>query len=200
MSTSRSPSSFSWASVAGRPLIQARLLPCASSTRRSSTSSPSAASSCSASHAPTAGASATSNVAASSARSAPGRSCRSSKRSPSSSPSASSRMDLPAPVSPVSTVRPGVEFDVERVDDDEVADGERAQHRRERSEGTRNENGRGGRFRSGGRRPARRSGAPAFRSSGASRAAWRSSRGPPDAGSARESRPGARRRGRLRPA
>ena len=53
------------------------------------------------------GASSTSNAAASSARSAPGRSWRSSKRSPSSSASASSRIDLPAPVSPVSTVKPG---------------------------------------------------------------------------------------------
>ena len=55
IATSRAPSSASCASVAGRPLIHARLLPCASSTRRSRSSSPSLPSSCSASHARTAG-------------------------------------------------------------------------------------------------------------------------------------------------
>ena len=72
----------------------------------------------------------TSNSAASSARSAPGRNCRSSKRSPSSSASASSRIDLPAPVSPVSTVKPRVELEVERLDDDKIADGQQPQHAR----------------------------------------------------------------------
>src|SRR5215470_16004992 len=51
-------------------------------------------------------ASSTANSAAISARSAPGRSWRVSKRSPRSSDSASSKIDFPAPVSPVSTVKP----------------------------------------------------------------------------------------------
>ncbi len=37
-------------------------------------------------------------------------------------------MDLPAPVSPVSTVRPGGEVDLDGVDDRQVADLQVAQH------------------------------------------------------------------------
>ena len=54
-STSRSPISFNCASVAGRPLIQARLLPCASSVRRRSNAGSPVAKSCSASQAPIVG-------------------------------------------------------------------------------------------------------------------------------------------------
>ena len=106
-STSISPISPSCASVAGRPLIQARERPCASSTRRSSTTPGSPASPCASSHASTIGRLVASNTADNSARSAPWRNCRNSKRSPSSNASASTSIDLPAPVSPVSTVKPG---------------------------------------------------------------------------------------------
>jgi hypothetical protein len=46
----------------------------------------------------------------------------------SASASASSRMDLPAPVSPVSAVRPVVEHQIELVDQDDVANRKRAEH------------------------------------------------------------------------
>ena len=69
-------------------------------------------------------ASRTSNSALTSARSAPARTTPGSARPPSASASASTRIDLPAPVSPVSAVKPARELEVEPLDDDEVADGE----------------------------------------------------------------------------
>ena len=51
-----------------------------------------------------------------------------SPRPPSASEKASRRMDLPAPVSPVSTVRPGAEIELQPVDQDDVADRELNQH------------------------------------------------------------------------
>ena len=56
---------------------------------------------------PSSGSSANSNSALISARSQPFRTSLASLRSPSTSESASIRMDFPAPVSPVSTVKPG---------------------------------------------------------------------------------------------
>ena len=47
---------------------------------------------------------------------------------PSASANASSRIDLPAPVSPVSTDKPGRKVDVEPVDQDDVADREAGEH------------------------------------------------------------------------
>ena len=51
-----------------------------------------------------------------------------SPRPPSASDSASSRIDLPAPVSPVSTVSPAREIDAQPVDEDDVADREGDEH------------------------------------------------------------------------
>ncbi len=51
-----------------------------------------------------------------------------SPRPPSASAKASSRMDLPAPVSPVSTDRPDGEIDIEPVDQNDVADGKPGKH------------------------------------------------------------------------
>ena len=107
MSTSSSAASRSCAIVAPLPLIHARLLPCASIVRRSSMrpASPASASKpASASHGASAGG--TSNSALTSARAAPSRTTPASPRLPSASWSASTRIDLPAPVSPLSTVNP----------------------------------------------------------------------------------------------
>ena len=71
---------------------------------------------------------ATSKTAVTSPCSAPCRTSALSPRPPSASDSASSRIDLPAPVSPVSTVRPCVEIDVQAVDEDDVADREGDEH------------------------------------------------------------------------
>jgi hypothetical protein len=53
-----------------------------------------------------------------------------SARSPRHRPRASSMMDLPAPVSPVTTVRPSAEIHFETVHDGELADGDLREHRR----------------------------------------------------------------------
>ena len=58
-------------------------------------------------------------------------------RPPRSRPTASTRIDLPAPVSPVRTLRPGLELDLDAVDDGEVADAEEAQHGERQAGGTR---------------------------------------------------------------
>ena len=60
--------------------------------------------------------------------SAPWRTSAASPRAPSASANASSRIDLPAPVSPVSTDKPAGEIDVEPVDQDDVADRKPGQH------------------------------------------------------------------------
>ena len=70
----------------------------------------------------------TSNAAASSARSAPGRSCRSSKRSPSSSAERVEQDRLAGAGLAGQHREAGIELDVERFDDDEIADRQRAQH------------------------------------------------------------------------
>ena len=103
MSSNCSPNSRSCVAVAGLPLIQARLLPVVSTVRRSSksvaTSKPAASSQpCRAGVA--------SNSAQTSQRSAPSRTTAESARAPKASCSASIKMDLPAPVSPVRTVKP----------------------------------------------------------------------------------------------
>ena len=41
---------------------------------------------------------------------------------------------MPAPVSPVSTVKPRVELEVERFDDDEIADGQEPEHAKRREQ------------------------------------------------------------------
>ena len=63
-----------------------------------------------------------------SARSAPWRTTSAPARPPASSCSASTRIDLPAPVSPVSTVSPGRSSSSTAVDDGEVADLQVRQH------------------------------------------------------------------------
>ena len=105
MSTSFSPSSRSSRAGIGAPLIQQRLRPSLATTRRI-THSLSSSSSCSASHARAAGASSRMKRAEMSARSAPSRTAAASARSPRIRLSASTRIDLPAPVSPDSTVMP----------------------------------------------------------------------------------------------
>ena len=128
-STSCSPSAASWASVTGWPLTKARERPCASSTRRTSTSPSSPVSAFSASQAPTPGASVTSKSAASSARSAPGRICRTSKRSPSSKPERVEQDRFACAGLAGQHRESRVELDVERIDEHEVADRQQAQHR-----------------------------------------------------------------------
>jgi hypothetical protein len=103
MSTNSSAASRNCVTVAGLPLIQARLLPCASIVRRSSSVSLASKPASSSQGASTAGAS---NSAAISAREAPSRTTSTSPREPKASCSASIRIDLPAPVSPVSTEKP----------------------------------------------------------------------------------------------
>jgi hypothetical protein len=63
-----------------------------------------------------------------SALAAPSRTMLASPRPPSASWSASIRIDLPAPVSPVKHREAVRELELDRVDDDEVADGQCAQH------------------------------------------------------------------------
>jgi hypothetical protein len=70
------------------------------------------------------------NSASTTASSAPVATRSASARPPSTTSSACSRIDFPAPVSPVMTFRPGLERQLELVDDREVADAQRAQHRR----------------------------------------------------------------------
>ena len=60
--------------------------------------------------------------------SAPARTSPASARAPSARPRLSSRIDLPAPVSPVSTVSPGAERQVEPLDQHHVADRQRGEH------------------------------------------------------------------------
>ena len=86
------------------PFTVARPFPLDWSSRRMTTSSPSALSPRSSRRA---AASSTSKTASTAARSSPDRMRSGEARSPSSSPSASIRIDLPAPVSPVRRVRPG---------------------------------------------------------------------------------------------
>ena len=56
------------------------------------------------------------------AESSPVRTRSADARPPTSSPTAPTRMDLPAPVSPVSDVQAGLEFELEAVDDGQIAD------------------------------------------------------------------------------
>ena len=95
--------SLSCVAVAALPLIHARLLPCTSIVRRSNSVSLAPKPACS-SHSSKTGA--LSNSALISQRCAPSRTTPASARAPSASCSASIKMDLPAPVSPVSTVKP----------------------------------------------------------------------------------------------
>ena len=103
MSSNCSPKARSCVAVAGLALIHARLLPWLSTVRRSSkvTSWSNPASS---SHRKTSGVA--SNSALTSVRAQPSRITLTSARPPVTSCSASTRMDLPAPVSPVKTVKP----------------------------------------------------------------------------------------------
>ena len=114
MSTKASPNSLSCVAVAGLPLTHARLLPCRSTVRRNSSvskwSNPA-----SSSHAANQAASVllcaedpsvTSNSAVTSKRFAPSRTKPASARAPNTSCTASIKIDLPAPVSPVNTVKP----------------------------------------------------------------------------------------------
>ena len=103
MSTSRSAISRSCVAVAGLPLTQALLLACRSMVRLSSNSSPAGKPFSSSQFAREAG---QSKVALISQRCAPSRTMAASARAPSASCRASIKMDLPAPVSPVSTVKP----------------------------------------------------------------------------------------------
>src|SRR6267143_2896071 len=106
MSTRYSPASFSWASVAAWPLMKQRERPEPSTVLRRMTWPGSPPRSRSASHAASAPLGSRSNSAASSARSAPPRTAAASARPPTSTSMASTSIDFPAPVSPVSTVNP----------------------------------------------------------------------------------------------
>ena len=107
MSSNCSPISRSWVAVAGLPLIHARLLPAMSTVRRSSKllewlsgcSNPALLSQPDST-------SVDSNSALTSVRAAPSRITPGSARAPVTNCNASIRIDLPAPVSPVNTVKP----------------------------------------------------------------------------------------------
>src|SRR3990172_609195 len=108
MSTRHSARLRSVAAEVSRPLAYALLLPSRNRWRRRSTNSPGSAAIPSASSSSTArDPGPTSNAASTAASSAPDRKISSLPRAPSTSCRASIRMDLPAPVSPVSTFRPG---------------------------------------------------------------------------------------------
>src|SRR5262249_6808059 len=107
MSTRSSPSSFSCASVALWPLMKQRVRPERSMVRLRIACPGSPLSSLASTHAATCGCFSTSNSAESSARSQPSLTTPASERAPTSSSIASTRIDLPAPVSPVSTENPG---------------------------------------------------------------------------------------------
>ena len=94
------------------PSTKARLRPCAETSRRTITSPPSAVS----------------KTACTAAVSSPVRTRSALARPPTSSPTAPTRMDLPAPVSPVSTLKPGRKFELETIDDGQVGDAEEADH------------------------------------------------------------------------
>ena len=104
MSSSMSPSARNCAAVAGVPLIQARLFPWASTVRRSKSMSSESNPASSSQGRTCCG---QSNSAQMSVRGLPSRTTPASERAPRASCKASIRMDLPAPVSPVNTVKPG---------------------------------------------------------------------------------------------
>ena len=128
IATSISPSSFNCASVAGLPLIQARLLPCASSTRRRSTSSPSAASACSRSHALAAGASAIAKLGRELGTLGAGADLPHLEAVAEQQPERVEQDRLAGAGFAGEDGQALGELDVERCDDDEVADRKRAQH------------------------------------------------------------------------
>ena len=104
MSSRWSATSRSCVTVAALPLIQARLLPWASMLRLSSKPGSALAKPALSSQPMSAGG--VSNSALTSARAAPSRTTPASPLAPSASCSASIKIDLPAPVSPVSTEKP----------------------------------------------------------------------------------------------
>jgi hypothetical protein len=106
-STSTRPSSPSSAAVVGEPLIQARLRPSTATSRlrTSSRPPPPARARPASAHDPSRPP--TSKTPSTEARSAPARTTSAEARSPSSSDSAPTMIDFPAPVSPVSTFSPG---------------------------------------------------------------------------------------------
>src|SRR5450631_1436107 len=107
MSIRMLPASRKSCSGAAWPFKKARERPSLPTTRRT-VSSPSQLMACSSSQRfSSRGACTTSKVAETSARSAPWRTTSAPARPPARSCSASTTMDLPAPVSPVSTVKPG---------------------------------------------------------------------------------------------
>src|SRR5918993_1170330 len=108
ISTLTAAMSRNTAADTGVPQAKARLPPSDFSVRRSSSGSPGSASMpCSASSACTEWPAGMSSSADTAAVFSPLRTRPASARAPSARPSASSRIDLPAPVSPVSTPRPG---------------------------------------------------------------------------------------------
>ena len=92
--------------VTSAPSTNARLRPCAETSRRTIISRPSGVS----------------KMASTAAVSSPVRTRSAEARPPTSRPTAPTRMDLPAPVSPVSTLRPRLELELEAIDDGEMAD------------------------------------------------------------------------------
>jgi hypothetical protein len=110
MSTRWAPTRASIPAVAARPLIRAALRPVAWTSRLRISRPSSGSTPASAKSVATSGRSKrspTSNVASTRAARAPVRTTSLPTRSPSTAPSASIRIDLPAPVSPVSALNPG---------------------------------------------------------------------------------------------
>ena len=112
-------SCWPWISTSGPTVAASRPAVTVSSSRRA-TERPAAATS----RTPMSGSGSRSNSASTRAVSAPWRTSPVSARAPSARPSASMRRLLPAPVSPVMTLRPGREGEPHPLDEGEVADRE----------------------------------------------------------------------------
>ena len=126
-STSSEDARRSSATPTGWSLMNARVRPSLASTRRSTTS-PSASRPCSESSGVSGCPAGGAKQAVTLAWSAPARTNPASALAPSARPRLSSRIDLPAPVSPVSTVSPGPNDKVQSLDQHDVANGESGEH------------------------------------------------------------------------
>ena len=112
-STSRAAASRSAADVTSAPSTNARLRPCAETSRRTISSAPSGVF----------------EDGLDRRLSSPVRTRSAEARPPTSRPTAPTRIDLPAPGLPGQHVQARLELELEAVDDGEVADGEEAEHR-----------------------------------------------------------------------
>ena len=127
-STMRSPTARSVFTGTDAPPTHARVRPSEVISRRRISSPPSASPPCSSTSASAGWFSGRRKCASTVARSAPVRTMSEAVLMPRSEPSAPIRMDLPAPVSPVMTLKWGENLQVQAVDEREVSNGEFDQH------------------------------------------------------------------------